>query len=135
MLQVGVRFAHQSRLALYLRPRLAHAEPRAAATPFAGIGTSAELGNALGLLEDHPGVVLASGARRLTLVVNARVRPKGNAQAAIATLPVAHDVTPLAVDVTVPVGEGHVVGVNGTVVTRTQDVADLVRNRNGNRRA
>src|SRR5262249_60321573 len=42
---------------------------------------SPEIGNAYGLFQDHPGIIVGIGPRRLTVVQNARVGPIGDARA------------------------------------------------------
>src|SRR5262249_25590320 len=95
---------------------------------------SAEFGDPFGLFQDDARVVLGQRAGRFALVENARVRPVGNAQAAIAAFRKAQDVPPLAaVDIAVPVGKRRVVGVGMAVVPRTKDMSDFMGDRDRDR--
>src|SRR5690349_3582316 len=88
---------------------------------------SAERRNSRSILGDHSGVVQLSGAGGLTVDQHGRAGPHRDARAAAATFLVTHNVTPLrAIDVAVAIGKWSHGGVDVEVVTRTDDVTDLV---------
>src|SRR5262245_31883723 len=95
----------------------------------------AEIRHPLGLLEYNARIVGIHGAGRVTLEFYRRVRPDRNARATVTAGLIAHDVTPFrSIHEAVAVGKrGHIL-VQRYVVSRTDDVADLVRDRIGQRR-
>src|SRR5262245_32002198 len=93
---------------------------------------SAELGDPFGLLQDDAGIVLSGRARWLTVIEDARVRPVGYPQAAVAAFGITHDVAPFgAVHVTVSEGKWGIDGVGQAIVASAEDMPDFVGDGNG----
>src|SRR5262245_54616007 len=95
-----------------------------------------EIGYALGKLQNDPGAICGRGASRLPFVKHPWIGPIGYAWTASTTGLVAHDVAPFGVIyVAMAIRERLVVLVHEPVMSHPQDVADLVRDRHGDRRA
>src|SRR6476646_9891081 len=89
-----------------------------------------ELRNPLGLLENNSGVIVGSGPGRLALVHDPGVRPVGYAWAVATSFLVTHHVSPFCpVHVSMRVGKWRIVRVERTVMTRPDEVSDLVCDR------
>src|SRR5215467_12513973 len=91
---------------------------------------SSKASHAAGLLENHACCIAGTRPRRLTLVLEARIRPPWQPRTAAAALRVAHDVAPfVAIDVAEPVGGRSVACVDLRLMSRPKNVADLVCHR------
>src|SRR5215831_18125810 len=93
---------------------------------------SAELGDPFGLLQDDARIVLGGRARWLAVIENARARPVGYAQAAVAAFLITHNVAPFGtVHVAVSVGKRRIDGVGQAIMARAEDMPDFVGDGNG----
>src|SRR5262245_9335257 len=91
-----------------------------------------EVGERFGLFKDDAGIVVGECPGGFALIQHPGVRPVGYARAALTAFLVAHDVAPFAaVDVTVAIGKGRLIAIDQAVMSRAQDVADFVRDRDG----
>src|SRR6476646_4326731 len=97
-----------------------------------GQGELPEGRNACSFFRDHASIVLLGRASWSAIVQHIRVGPERYPPAPTATLLVTHDVTPLAaVDIAVPVGKRGHFFIDHQIMARADNVANLVREREG----